>query len=165
MWIVSKFKSREYGILYQSLKKTLNEVKIYTPKINIKLKKSSKTFTKLILGNYVFIYHKKFSEREFISSLQNLKGLKHILPSFQYNQNEIEKFINHCKSFEDKNGFLTQGFFNFNKFRQKGYFINGPFSGFIFDILDKRKKRLKISLENIKITLKENSDNLFCSSF
>jgi len=165
MWIVSKFKSKEYGILYQSLKKTLIEFKIYTPKINIKLKKSSKTFTKLILGNYVFIYHKKFSEKKFISSLQNLKGLEYILPSFQHNQKEIEKFINHCKSFEDGNGFLTQGFFNFNKFRQKGYFINGPFSGFIFDILDKQKKRLKISLQNIKITLKENSDHLFCPSF
>ena len=115
MWIVSKFKSKEYGILYQSLKKTLIEFKIYTPKINIKLKKSSKTFTKLILGNYVFIYHKKFSEKKFISSLQNLKGLEYILPSFQHNQKEIEKFINHCKSFEDGNGFLTQGFFNFNK--------------------------------------------------
>ena len=91
--------------------------------------------------------------------------MEYILSGFQYNQSEIEKFINHCKKFEDKNGFLTQGFFDFNNFKNKGYFVSGPFSRFVFNILEKQTKQLKISISNLKISLSKNSDYLFCPSF
>ena len=162
MWAVFKLKKNEYTIFCQNLRKYLQEnIEIYTPKINTRAKNSNKYITKLIMNNYVFIYHNKFSDKIFINSLQNLKGLEYILSGCEYNQNEIEKFINHCKKFEDKNGFLTQGFFDFDKFKEKGCFISGPFSKFIFDILDKQKKQLKISIANLKVTLSKNSDYLF----
>jgi len=163
MWIISKFKSREYSTLNCNLQKHLNkEAKIYSPKIRIKLKNSKKYLTKFVLGNYLFIYHRNFSNKKFINLIKNLKGLEYILTGFQYNQDDIEKFINHCKEFEDNSGYLTQGFFNFEKFKNKGYFVNGPFSKFVFDILEKKTKRLKITIANLKITLKKNSDYLFC---
>lgn len=166
MWIVSKFKKNEYTIFFQNLKKKLKEdIKIYAPKINTTVRNKNKNFTKLILGNYVFIYHTKFSDKQFVNSLQNFKGMEYILSGFQYNQSEIEKFINHCKKFEDKNGFLTQGFFDFNNFKNKGYFVSGPFSRFVFNILEKQTKQLKISISNLKISLSKNSDYLFCPSF
>ena len=163
MWAVFKLKKNEYTIFCQNLRKYLQEnIEIYTPKIKVKAKKSNKYITKLIINNYVFIYNNKFSDKIFINGLQNLKGLEYILSGYECNQNEIEKFIIHCKKFEDKNGFLTQGFFDFNKFKRKGCFISGPFSRFIFDILDKQKKQLKISIANLKVTLSKNSDYLFC---
>ena len=165
MWIVAKLKNREYSIFYQSLKKNFQEnIKIYTPKISVKVKRSNKCTTKSILNNYAFMYHSKFSDKKFVNNLQNFKGLEYVLSGSEYNQSEIEKFINHCKKFEDNNGLLTQGFFDFNNFKDKGYFVSGPFSRFIFDILKKQKKHLKISIANLKITLSKNSDYLFCPS-
>ena len=164
MWVVSKFKKKEYEIFHQNLKKRYSDIKIYVPKINIKIKNSDKYQSKFVLGNYVFIYHEKFLDKKITNSLQNLKGLECVLSGFQYNQNEIKKFIYRCEKFKDQKGFLTQGFFSFNDFKNKGYFVSGPFSRFIFDILEKQKKQLKISLANIKITLNKNSNCLFCPS-
>ena len=69
-----------------------------------------------------------------MNSLKFLKGLKYFLDGSHQNQNEIVKFINYCKSFENKKGYLTQSFFK-NIITKKAKFISGPFTNMIFEIL------------------------------
>ena len=86
--------------------------------------------------------------------------LQYILKNYRYNQNEIKSFINYCKKFEDKNGYLTQDFFNNFCFKE-GKFINGPFTNVVFSLISEQKAKLKILIGNIKTTISKKSGYLY----
>ena len=93
-------------------------------------------------------------------SLQNSKGLSYFLNGYKNNQEEINFFIKRCKKFEDKDGFLTQDFFDYKNFK-KGQFITGPFTNFVFDIISRTTKEIKISVGNFETTISKNSSFLY----
>ena len=95
-----------------------------------------------------------------ISCKKFTRGLKCILEGFKNNQNEISKFINRCKNFEDENGYLKQDFFNRDNF-VKGKFISGPFTNLVFDILSREADKIEILIGSYKTTLTKNSDFLY----
>ena len=165
MWLVAKYKTKEFSILKNSFFKALGEMpEFYDPKIKYEkfINNKIKVFEKKILNNYVICRHKKFNDPILVNGLKNSRGLVHFLSGCEFNQKELEKFIKFCKLNEDKNGFLTQSFFEIlNKTKAK--FVSGPFTQMIFDIVEKKEKKLKILLNNINITISKNSKNLLYS--
>jgi len=165
MWVVLKYKTKEYEILKNSFSKVLGEMpEFYNPKIkcekyiNNKLKK----FEKKVLDNYLICKHNKFRNPKIINILKNSRGLIYFLNGSEFSQTELENFITFCKLNEDSNGFLTQNFFTIAK-KTKAKFISGPFTQMIFDIVEDTGKKLKILLNNTNITISKNSSNLLYS--
>ncbi len=155
MWKVLKIKKRELGLFKRDfLMKFGSELKIYSPKVMIVKNMKNKLIKKEIdiLGDYLFCYHKCFKKKEFSFILKNLKGLKYILTEDGKNQNEIIDFINKCKNAEDKNGFLTQKFFDLN-IKKTCRFLNGPFAEKIFEIINLQKNKIDILLGNLKVNI------------
>ena len=163
MWVVAKIKNKELN----TFKKKLNEklgvgIKFYCPKmqhhkyINNKIKK----FEKFILENYIFCFHEKFGKSININNVRFLKGLQYFLEGYNQNQNEIIKFIEYCKSCENKEGYLTQAFFK-SMLVKKAQFVSGPFTDMFFDILEKQKNKLKILVDNVVMTISDKKDYLY----
>ena len=165
MWIVAKYKSKEFEILKESFSKILGDMpEFYNPKIKCQryINNKLKSFEKNILDNYLICKHSKFVDPKIINALKNSRGLNYILDGFKFNQKEINNFIKYCKSQEDGNGFLNQNFFNISK-KTKAQFMSGPFTQMIFSVVENKGKILKILLNNINITVSKNSRNLLYS--
>ena len=114
MIIVAKYKPQQFEILKESFMKILGEMpEFYTPKIKYQkyVKNKLVFFEKKILENYIICKHDKFKDKALISLLKNLKGLSYFLSGYEYNQKELNSFVNYCKSHENKEGFLRQDFF------------------------------------------------------
>lgn len=155
MWTVIKFDKKRLSSLKEDFYKKFGEnYKIYIPKICLKNYKNNKIIRKEInlLGNYLFCYHNSFDDTANINKLNNLRGLKYCLSGFKDSQHEIEDFINKCKSSEDKNGFLSNNFFDL-KINKKYKFISGPFTNQIFKIIELQKNKINILMGNIKSTV------------
>tara|TARA_B100001123_G_scaffold399046_1_gene483675 strand:- start:95 stop:598 length:504 start_codon:yes stop_codon:yes gene_type:complete len=165
MWIVVKYKSKEYKTLKESFFHILGEMpEFYSPKIKFEkyINNKLKKFEKNLLDNYLMCRHYKFKERKIINLLKNSRGLTHFLNGYEFNQKEINSFVKFCKSKEDSDGFLTQSFFNI-PIRKKAKFISGPFTQFVFDIIENKGKKLKVVLNNINMTIRNNSNNYLYS--
>ena len=165
MWVVLKYKPKEFEILKDSLFKILGEMpEFYNPKykyeryINNKLK----TFEKSILNNYLICKHNKFKDPKIVNILKNSRGLIYFLSGCEFNQKKLEEFIKFCRLNEDANGFLTQSFFKIIK-KTKAKFISGPFTQMIFDIIEDRDGKLKVLLNNVNMTISKSSKNLLYS--
>ena len=165
MWVVLKYKPKEFEILKDSFFKILGEMpEFYNPKykyeryINNKLK----TFEKSILNNYLICKHNKFKDPKIINILKNSRGLIYFLSGCEFNQKKLEEFIKFCRLNEDANGFLTQSFFKIIK-KTKAKFISGPFTQMIFDIIEDREGKLKVLLNNVNMTISKSSKNLLYS--
>ena len=87
------------------------------------------------------------------------KGLKYFLGGFKKSQVEINKFIKKCKSLENKNGYISEAFFEVT-LNTKYQFISGPFSNRIFEIINLQKNKIKILIGNVKTTINK-QDYLF----
>ena len=164
MWVVAKIKIKNFNIFKKSLsEKVGTDIQFYYPKVEYhkyfgnKLKK----FEKLILENYIFCYHEKFNKISTINKIKFLQGLEYFLDGHYQNQNEINKFINHCKSFENKDGYLTQAFFK-TMIVKKAQFVSGPFTNMMFEIIEKQKNRLKIIVGNVVTTISDKKNYLYC---
>ena len=123
MWLVAKIKLQELNIFKSDLSKKLGgNIKLYFPKIMYHkyIKNKLKKYDKLILENYIFCYHEKFKESKSINEFRFIKGLEYFLEGHYQNQNQILKFIEYCKSFENDNGYLTQSFFMKMVTKQRG---------------------------------------------
>ena len=163
MWIVFKYKSKEYNIFKKNFQTKLgSEVKFYNPKIKYSrlAKNKMKFFEKYLLDNYAFCYSKLFQEKKFLSSLSYMKGLCYFLQGYIQDQTQIANFINFCKKNEESDGNLTQGFFSELKIK-KAKFLSGPFSNIIFEILEKKKNKIKILLGNKVAFVKNNKQNIY----
>ena len=163
MWVVAKVKIQEISIFKKKLfEKYGTEITFYSPKIEYNKYFGSKVkkFEKLILENYIFCYHKSFNKTQMLNSNKFTKGLQYFLSGHMQNQNEIENFINYCKSFENKNGYLMSLFFK-NIIKHKGKFITGPFTNIMFEIVERQKNKLKILIGNIVTTIPDNKKYLY----
>ena len=163
MWTVAKFKKKELNIFKEEMiEKFGQEIIFYCPKIEHKkhFKNNIKKFERLLLENYIFCYHTKFTTFSTINELRFLKGLEYFLSGYKQSQNEIIKFINNCKSFENKEGYLTSAFFK-NILSKKAQFISGPFTSMMFEIIERQKNKLKILLGNIVTTISDKNNYLY----
>jgi len=163
MWAVIKYKSHELNILKDDFTKILGELpKFYCPKIKYQkyIKQKLKTCEKFILENYLICYHPKFSDISVINQLKYSKGLCYFLNGFQKNQKDIIQFINHCNKHESPDGYLKQGFFEFNNFK-RAKFISGPFTNMIFEIISNQKTELKILIDGLRTTINKKSNYLY----
>jgi len=163
MWIVVKIKNKELEVFKDNLiKKFGKETKFYYPKIEYQryLKNKPRKFQKLILGNYIFCYHDGFCKPNTINEIRFLKGLEYLLSGHYQNQNEIVKFIKHCKTFESAEGYLLPAFFK-TLMTKKAQFISGPFTNMVFEILEKQRNKLRILIGNIVTTISDKKNYLY----
>lgn len=163
MWVVAKIKTNCTNLFKKELeRKVKNKVEFYTPKIlienSIKGKKISKE--KSILEDYIFCKSELFSDEKNLRKYFFTMGLKFFLSGSIFGQNEIIKFISDCKKNEDKQGYIKNNFF-YSLISNKGKFINGPLKNLIFEIVEKRKNKLKVSLGNYLITVGDKGKNFY----
>ena len=163
MWIVLKYKKKEQNYLMKELKEKVGkDIKIYIPKINLKLFSKNKVINlkKPLLGDYLFCYHSNFKDLNFIRNINFLKGLKYILKDFISSQKEINFFIDRCCFHQNKEGFLSQDFFSFENLK-RFKFLSGPFTNMVFDLIKKENKHnLKCLIGDFKLTI-TGKNNLF----
>ena len=162
MWTIIKFDRKKLGLLKKAFQEKLGkDFTIYTPKLTFKKNKKNKLIKKEfnLLGDYLFCFHKSFANVQTINKLQFTKGLKYFLGGFINSQEEINKFVKKCKESEDKEGYLSQKFFELH-INSKYRFSSGPFAETIFKIIDLQKNKINILLGNIKTTINK-SDFLF----
>ena len=117
MWTIIKFDNKKIEIFKSQIKKKLgNGTKFYLPKLSvqkfIKNKLIKKEFN--LLGNYMFCYHVKFTNEENLKFINYVTGLKYILKGVKESQNDVERFINECQKYENKDGHLNSSFFFIN---------------------------------------------------
>ena len=157
MWTILKFENKSIEILKKEFSKVLGkDCIIYVPKLFVQKYKNNKLIEKEfnLLGDYLFCFHEKLSDKKVINTLQYSKGLKYILKGFSQSQIEIKDFIERCKNSETNNGHLSQDFFEIN-INSECKFISGPFSNTIFKIIEIQKNKIKIFMGGIKTTIKK----------
>jgi hypothetical protein len=163
MWLVAKIKIKNLHFFKKDLvSKTGSDVKFYYPKVEYHRYFGSrvKRFEKFVLENYIFCYHEKFKKSSFINEIKFLKGLEYFLGGYNQNQNNIIKFIEYCKTFENERGYLTQSFFK-AIITKRAKFVSGLFANIIFEILEKQKNKLKILVGNIVTTIPKKTNYLY----
>ena len=163
MWIIAKIKIKNLNTFKKNLTEKMgSNVKFYLPKIEYHkyYENKVKRFEKFILENYVFCYHERFKQMNSVSEVKFLKGLTYFLEGYIQNQNNIIKFIECCKSFENEKGYLTQSFFK-RIITKKAKFISGPFANMIFEILEKQKNKLTILVGNIVTAIPNKANYLY----
>ena len=160
MWLVFKIKKKRLNQFREDLEKKIDKnFLIYSPKILIKkkLKTQEKNQELQLLDDYIFCYHSNFSDQKFLTKIKYCRGLKYFLTGYKLGQSEIKKFIDLCKSFENKDGFLNYDFFKIDL--NKNYkILSGPFVGQIVKILNYQKNKIDLVLGNIKASI--NRENL-----
>ena len=158
MWVVAKIKTNQLSQFKEKLNIKFKDTKYYFPKIKQIGKKVK--IEKNILGNYIFCFHENFKDNNKIIVSQYTKGLEYFLNGYKNSQKQISEFICFCKKNENKDGFLSQSFFQDIHFN-KGKFISGPLANIVFEILGSEKKYLNILLGNKEIKLNKNCDISF----
>ena len=150
MWVVASIKNID--LFKKELKKKINDVKFYYPKIKSIKEKNSKN----LLGNYIFCYSQSFLDerKKLISKFNFVKGLKKMLFANIGYQDEITNFIKFCEMHEDENGFIKNSFFK-NSIYEKGKFLNGPLSNYIFSIIKKEKNKIKVLIGEVKVSISD----------
>tara|TARA_B100000029_G_scaffold516296_1_gene628511 strand:+ start:6012 stop:6509 length:498 start_codon:yes stop_codon:yes gene_type:complete len=155
MWTIIKFDKKKIDFLKKDFSKKLGkDFIIYNPKLFIQKYKKNKLINKEfnILGDYLLCFHKDFKNPTTISKLKFCRGLKYFLNGFTQSQNEIEKFVCKCKNSENKEGYLSQSFYQIN-INSKYKFASGPFTEKIFEIINLQKNKIDILMGNIKTTI------------
>ena len=163
MWIVAKIKSKELDIFKDNLiNKFDKNIEFYYPKIEYirYFGNQTKKFEKRLLENYIFCYHEEFNKVNSTNKARFLRGLEYFLIGYSHNQNEIIGFIEYCKAFENKDGYLKPVFFK-NMITKKAKFISGPFTNMVFEIIERKKNNLKILIENIVTTISDKKNYLY----
>ena len=163
MWVVAKIKKNEIETFKKNIiNRSREDIQFYCPKIKYQqyLRKKIKKLEKLVLGNYIFCYHKNFNNSIFLNKLRFIKGLEYFLNGHYQNQNEMVEFIKYCKCSENSKGYLTQAFFK-TITTKKAKFISGPFANMMFEIIRKQKNKLKIIVGNVVTTISDNSNYLY----
>ena len=165
MWIVLKYKRKEFGLLKQDFRKILGDLPLFfRPKYEYqKLVKNKVRFLeKDILEDYLICYHEKFQNINMLTILKNSKGLKYFLADSKTDQREIISFIDYCKKNQDLNGYIKQSFFEFQNMK-KVLFLSGPFTNMIFNVIENQRNKLKILIGEVTTTITKNSNYLFRS--
>tara|TARA_B100002051_G_scaffold276637_1_gene326409 strand:+ start:480 stop:977 length:498 start_codon:yes stop_codon:yes gene_type:complete len=156
MWTIIKFDTKKLASLKEDLKLKLGKnYKIYIPKIKIQKYKNNKLISKEVnlLGDYLFCFHNEFKSKKILTYLKFTKGVKYFLEGYVESQKDIENFLTHCSNFENKEGLISENFFDLN-INKKYKFMNGPFTDKIFDIINIQKNNISILIGNLKTTIK-----------
>ena len=162
MWTIIKFEKKKLSSLKSDLEKKLGaNCKFYVPKLlfkrYIKNKWAKKEFN--LLGDYLFCFNEKFNDSKVIKTINYARGLKYVLQGFNQSQNEIEEFIEKCKTSEDSEGYISEQFYDL-KINSNYKFFSGPFTNSIFKIIQLQKNKIKILMGNFKTTINK-KDFLF----
>tara|TARA_B100001996_G_C18586981_1_gene564551 strand:- start:368 stop:865 length:498 start_codon:yes stop_codon:yes gene_type:complete len=155
MWVVLKFDKKNLKFLIKELSDKLGDIPtIYLPKIKFNKIKRNKIYNTevFLLNDYLLCYHNSFKNYDTIDSLKYCKGLKYFLTGYMNAQDEIADFIKKCESHDDGQGYIKQSFFDFSR-KQKLKFLSGPFTNMIFKIISEQNNKIKILINNSKITL------------
>ena len=155
MWTIIKFDKNNYNFLKKDLKKKLGgDFKIYLPKLLIQKYRKNKLINRelMLLGDYLFCYHKKFENKNVLNSLKFTKGLKYFLNGFESCQKDIEHFLSRCKKSEDKSGYVSHDFYELCS-NSNYKFTSGVFSETIFKIISLQKNKINILIGGIKTTI------------
>ena len=163
MWVVAKIKINNLNTFKKNISEKIGvDIKFYQPKLEYykyfgdKIKK----YEKFVLENYIFCYHQKFNKTNFLNEIRFLKGLEYFLHGYNQNQNQIIKFIEYCKSYENDKGYLTQSFFK-AMINKKAKFLSGPFANMAFEIIEKQKNKLKILVGNVVTTVSDKNNYIY----
>ena len=162
MWVVIKFKKEKIQSLKSEItKKYGNKLDFYIPKIEIEkiINNKSKKKLKYITDDYLFCKISSLYLKEVLLKIKHTKGVKYILNNFQCSQTEIDKFVKKCKFHENEHGNLKSSFFEVVE-KSNIQFLNGPFLNQIMKIVENNKKIIKVSLNNLSLSVKKNN-NLF----
>lgn len=153
MWIVIKYKIKEQNYLLNELKNKIGkDIKICIPKMKFNYSKNISN-KKYLLGDYLLCFHDKFKEKKYLDSISFLRGLKYYLRDFISSQNEIKLFVNRCLNHQNKEGFISQDFFDFENSKEFKFF-SGPFANMVFELIKKENKvNLKCLIGNFKLTV------------
>ena len=165
MWIVFKYKRREFSLLKQDFRKILGDLPlIFQPKFKYQklVKKKLKFLEKDVLDDYLICYHEKFQDINILTILKNSKGLKYFLADSKTNQREIISFIDYCKKNQNLDGYIKQSFFEFQNMK-RGMFLNGPFANMIFSVIENQRNKFKVLIGKATMTITKNSNYLFRS--
>jgi hypothetical protein len=167
MWLVLKLKNMNK---LSELKKSMNDLlgntsEFYLPKIKKNIFKNNGRTDKnyYILENYVFVFNKKFIERDIIKNLYYLRGLQYILNGFKSSQDEIIDFIKNCKKNENSEGHLMQSFFDIF-FSKSLKFSSGPFTNYVTEIIRVQKSKINVLIGNYTVTLSKKSNCILSKS-
>ncbi len=155
MWTIIKFEKKGYSFLKSDLEKRLGaDCKFYVPKLLFKRYKKNKLIKKEfnLLGDYLFCFSEKFSDKKILMTINYARGLKYILQGFNQSQNEISKFIEKCKVSEDSEGYISEQFYDL-KINSNYKFFSGPFTNSIFKIIQLQKNKIKILMGKFKTTV------------
>jgi hypothetical protein len=155
VWTILKFDKKKLESLKKDFSKKLGkDFIIYHPKSLIQNYKNNMLVDREInlLGDYLFCFHKKFQDQKTLGSLKFSRGLKYFLEGFLQSQEEIQFFIEKCKKYENRNGYLSNEFFEMDV-DSEYKFSSGPFSNMIFKIIQSQKNKINILMGNIKTTI------------
>lgn len=155
MWIVAKVKKNNLDLFCSQFQKKITDIQYYFPKINGKDKAKQN-----LLVNYIFCYNPLFKKKSILNIYKTIKGLDYFLDTKEKDQKDIEKFINFCKKNEDEDGNITNSFFR-KDIIDKGKFITGPFSNYLFNIIKKEKKNVSVLVGDITISISNKSKVLY----
>ena len=162
MWAVFKYKKNESEILKNSITSILGDKpEFYHPKVKIKkiIKGKIKDYKKNLLDKYFLCRHSKFSDPKIMNLMNYAKGNQLILSGHNENQKNLINFIENCKSHENEDGFLKQSFFN-NSIGNKIQFHSGILSQLIFEVIEDKKRELKVLSNKIKFKISKDQQNL-----
>lgn len=155
MWLVAKIKSNSSEIFKNEILKKEKNIEFYEPKYKTSFitKKKIKIVKKNLFNTYIFCKISRYDKNS-INKIKFCKGLKYYLTGFELYQESIINFINYCKSFEDKNKFVTNAFFK-NLLNEKGKFSSGPLRNIVFDLIEKKKNKVVITFGKFIATVRD----------
>lgn len=166
MWSIIRFHKKNESILKNSLREKFgNNVKFYSPKIVIqrKIKNFFIRREQNILGDYLFCYHESFKAENIFYTLKFIRGVKDILLNCKFSQTEILNFIQICKKYENKDGYIRFTFFQLIN-NKKYKFLSGPFAEKFFTIIEKNKNKINVLIGNLKTSV-DRKDFLFSTTY
>ena len=142
MWSIAKYKSYEYHLFTESMRHELPNCKIFRPLF----KKGKRTIC--LLGNYCFLYHRDLDDEDILNKLKYKRGVNYFLGHYKSQQQSIQDFIDYLQKNMESEGVLNPKFF-FQYLSKQGVFLEGPLKSLIFNVLEKHKKSLKITIEGM----------------
>lgn len=139
------------------LKKTDSRLKIYIPKLLIEKYRNNKVVKKQfnLLGDYLFCFHEKFEDDNYINQVKHSRGLKYFLEGCKISQKEISKFIDVLKQAENEHGLITKIIYEI-KINNFYKFDSGPFVNKIFKIINLQKDKIDILMGKLKTKIDKN---------
>lgn len=156
MWAVIKCDPKKLELMKKDITSKFSEkTNYYSPKILIQYYSKNKLVSKKInlLGDYIFCFNPSLVDVSSINLIKFSRGFKYYLNGYSFFQSDIIKFIKLCKSYENKEGFVSLDFINLTK-NTKYKFISGPFTNKVFEVINFQSNKIDIVIGKIKTSLK-----------